>query len=187
MKAGARGYLLKSDARRDLISAIESLTVHKPYFTAKVSEELLKSHLSRFETDGIDTYKPRARRGPTGCRRTHEQERRWPSQHKPQDGGDTPRDRHAQAQSLIVRRSRALCDPEQDCGGVESCPGDLRAFRVIIRCLQGLANAFCARRTTGTPLPWRWQRSVGGTSRFAQGDTSANAHDYRILREPGIG
>jgi DNA-binding NarL/FixJ family response regulator len=43
LRAGARGYLLKSDARRHLIAAIEALAVHKPFFTAKVSEALLKS------------------------------------------------------------------------------------------------------------------------------------------------
>jgi DNA-binding NarL/FixJ family response regulator len=52
VKAGARGYLLKSDAGRDLISAIESLRVHKPYFTAKVSEALLRSHLSNSRRSG---------------------------------------------------------------------------------------------------------------------------------------
>jgi DNA-binding NarL/FixJ family response regulator len=52
VKAGARGYLLKSDAGRDLISAIESLRLHKPYFTAKVSETMLKSHLSNSKRMG---------------------------------------------------------------------------------------------------------------------------------------
>jgi DNA-binding NarL/FixJ family response regulator len=47
LKVGARGYLLKSDAKRHLIGAIESLAVHKPFFTAKVSETLLDSFLSR--------------------------------------------------------------------------------------------------------------------------------------------
>jgi DNA-binding NarL/FixJ family response regulator len=47
LKAGARGYLLKSDAKRHLISAIESLVAHKPFFTAKVSETLLESFLKR--------------------------------------------------------------------------------------------------------------------------------------------
>jgi DNA-binding NarL/FixJ family response regulator len=44
-KAEARGYLLKSDARRHLISAIESLASHRPFFTPQVSEALLKSFL----------------------------------------------------------------------------------------------------------------------------------------------
>ena len=43
LRAGARGYLVKTDAKRDLIKAIEALATHKPYFTGKVSEELLKS------------------------------------------------------------------------------------------------------------------------------------------------
>jgi len=46
MKVGARGYLLKSDARRDLIAAIESLAIHRPFLTASVSEKLLKSFLA---------------------------------------------------------------------------------------------------------------------------------------------
>jgi DNA-binding NarL/FixJ family response regulator len=45
LKAGARGYLLKSDANRDLVAAIEALEIHKPFFTAKVSEALLESFL----------------------------------------------------------------------------------------------------------------------------------------------
>jgi DNA-binding NarL/FixJ family response regulator len=47
LKAGARGYLLKSDASRCLIAAIESLETHKPFFTARVTEALLKSFLTR--------------------------------------------------------------------------------------------------------------------------------------------
>ena len=39
LQAGARGYLLKSDARHSLLGAIEALAAHKPFFTASVSEE----------------------------------------------------------------------------------------------------------------------------------------------------
>jgi DNA-binding NarL/FixJ family response regulator len=52
LKAGARGYLLKTDARRHLIGAIENLAAHKPFFTAKVSEALLDSFLSRGAREG---------------------------------------------------------------------------------------------------------------------------------------
>lgn len=45
LEAGARRFLLKSDARRFLISAVESLAAHKPFFTGKVSEALLESFL----------------------------------------------------------------------------------------------------------------------------------------------
>src|SRR3990172_1404607 len=47
LAAGARGFLLKSDASRFLLAAIESLAQHKPFFTAKVSEALLDSFLKR--------------------------------------------------------------------------------------------------------------------------------------------
>jgi DNA-binding NarL/FixJ family response regulator len=47
LKAGARGYLLKSDANRHLIAAIEALALHRPYFTPKVSDALLNSFTGR--------------------------------------------------------------------------------------------------------------------------------------------
>jgi DNA-binding NarL/FixJ family response regulator len=53
LNAGARGYLLKSDANRYLIGAIESLATHKPFFTAKVAEALLKSFLTRPNRPGL--------------------------------------------------------------------------------------------------------------------------------------
>jgi hypothetical protein len=47
LKAGARGYLLKSDAKHHLIRAIEALAVHKPFFTGNASEALLQSFRAR--------------------------------------------------------------------------------------------------------------------------------------------
>jgi DNA-binding NarL/FixJ family response regulator len=44
--AGAKGYLLKSDAARDLLSAVQSLIEGRPFFTAKVSQALLDNFLS---------------------------------------------------------------------------------------------------------------------------------------------
>jgi DNA-binding NarL/FixJ family response regulator len=41
LRAGARGYLLKSDAKHHLIDAIRSLEIHRPFFTSRVSEALL--------------------------------------------------------------------------------------------------------------------------------------------------
>jgi len=45
LDAGARAYLLKSDAKEHLISAIEALAVHKPFFSGQVSEKLLETYL----------------------------------------------------------------------------------------------------------------------------------------------
>ncbi|WP_046867924.1 response regulator [Microvirga massiliensis] len=47
LEAGARGFLLKSDAKRFLVAAVESLADHKPFFTSKVSEALLESFLAQ--------------------------------------------------------------------------------------------------------------------------------------------
>jgi DNA-binding NarL/FixJ family response regulator len=41
LAAGARGYMLKSDAGRDLVAAIEDLLRHKPHFTSSVAEMVL--------------------------------------------------------------------------------------------------------------------------------------------------
>ena len=41
LRAGAKGYVLKSDAKRDLLQAIDSLATSRPFFTSKVSETLL--------------------------------------------------------------------------------------------------------------------------------------------------
>ena len=45
LSAGARGYVLKSDAGRHLTSAVEALSHRRPFFTAKVSEALLDAFL----------------------------------------------------------------------------------------------------------------------------------------------
>jgi DNA-binding NarL/FixJ family response regulator len=47
LEVGARGFLLKSDARRFLIAAVESLAAHNPFFTGKVSEALLEAYLAK--------------------------------------------------------------------------------------------------------------------------------------------
>jgi DNA-binding NarL/FixJ family response regulator len=45
LASGARGYMLKSDAGRDLVTAIDSLTEGRPFFTPKISELLLSGYL----------------------------------------------------------------------------------------------------------------------------------------------
>jgi len=41
--AGARGYVLKSDASLYLVEAVKSLARHKPFFTPRISEAILNS------------------------------------------------------------------------------------------------------------------------------------------------
>jgi DNA-binding NarL/FixJ family response regulator len=47
LQAGARGYVLKSRAKHDLIEAIKSLASHKPFFSAEISVTLLEAFLSK--------------------------------------------------------------------------------------------------------------------------------------------
>jgi len=44
--AGARGYVLKTDAAADLTDAVKSLSRHKPFFTPRISEVILSSLVS---------------------------------------------------------------------------------------------------------------------------------------------
>jgi DNA-binding NarL/FixJ family response regulator len=46
LRAGARSYLLKSEMESQLLSAIDFLAVHKPYFVGKIAETLLNSFLA---------------------------------------------------------------------------------------------------------------------------------------------
>jgi len=47
LNAGARGFLLKSDAARDLVAAVEALRRGKIYFTPKVASMVLEGYLRR--------------------------------------------------------------------------------------------------------------------------------------------
>lgn len=46
LAAGVRGFILKSDAGRLLADAIESLLLHKPFFTGRVSQLILHGYLN---------------------------------------------------------------------------------------------------------------------------------------------
>jgi DNA-binding NarL/FixJ family response regulator len=46
LEAGARGYILKDDADRSLIAAVNSLRRHKPYLSSRVSEVFSNTVLS---------------------------------------------------------------------------------------------------------------------------------------------
>jgi DNA-binding NarL/FixJ family response regulator len=45
LDAGARGYILKTDAGRDLLAAVESLRRNKTFFTSRVSQMILDGFL----------------------------------------------------------------------------------------------------------------------------------------------
>jgi len=47
LRSGARGYVLKTDAKRDLLAAVEALASRKPFFTPQIPEPLLDSYAAR--------------------------------------------------------------------------------------------------------------------------------------------
>jgi DNA-binding NarL/FixJ family response regulator len=51
LNAGARGFLLKTDAARDLVAAVEALRRNKIYFTPKVAAMVLDGYLRPHEPD----------------------------------------------------------------------------------------------------------------------------------------
>lgn len=64
LAAGARGFLLKSDAGRDLVSAIEALQARRTFFTTKVAQLVLEGYLHpgpETELPGRSVLTPRER------------------------------------------------------------------------------------------------------------------------------
>ena len=60
LAAGARGYVLKSDAGKDLVTAVDALCHHRTFFSSKVSEMLLHSYLRRSDrAESVDTTRSR--------------------------------------------------------------------------------------------------------------------------------
>jgi DNA-binding NarL/FixJ family response regulator len=47
LDAGARGYVLKSDASRDLVTAVNAVRSNKTFFTAKVAQIVLDGYLDK--------------------------------------------------------------------------------------------------------------------------------------------
>ena len=52
LQAGARGYVLKSDASESLIAAVDSLGQHKPFLTTAIAEFVLDDHVRRGDASG---------------------------------------------------------------------------------------------------------------------------------------
>jgi DNA-binding NarL/FixJ family response regulator len=64
LQAGARGYILKSDADQSLIAAVDSLRQHKPFLTSTVTEFVLDGYIRRRDAhDDVprDAITPRER------------------------------------------------------------------------------------------------------------------------------
>ena len=64
LDAGARGYLLKSDASRDLVNAVEAIRRNKTYFTARVAQMVLDGYLDKSPRPTAETDVPTSRLTP---------------------------------------------------------------------------------------------------------------------------
>jgi DNA-binding NarL/FixJ family response regulator len=54
LEAGARGYVLKADTGRDLVSAVDALRQNKTFFTPKVARMVLDGYLGRPSKENED-------------------------------------------------------------------------------------------------------------------------------------
>jgi DNA-binding NarL/FixJ family response regulator len=62
LPAGARGFVLKSDAEKEILAAIEALSKHHPYFSWVVSESLLDHYVKhKGMPQSVDLLTPRER------------------------------------------------------------------------------------------------------------------------------
>ena len=59
LRAGAKGFVLKSDAKAELLAAIESLANHRPFFTSQISEALLGSFIKKQHSERSSILTPR--------------------------------------------------------------------------------------------------------------------------------
>ena len=113
LAAGARGYLLKSDANAALLAAVEALAAHKPYFTPNLSEALLEFLSGAPWATAIFSNTARARGSAARCRRALQQAGGQRPEYRYQDGGDTSRGCYEETQYVLNCLPGALCDPQQ--------------------------------------------------------------------------
>ncbi len=52
LECGARGYILKSDAARDLVTAVDALLCNKTFFTRRVEQVVLEGYLGKTPARG---------------------------------------------------------------------------------------------------------------------------------------
>ena len=117
LQAGARGYVLKSDADENLIAAVDSLRQHKPFLTSTVTGFVLDDYVRRGDGAQADVVAsrrdvPRARDHSTRRRRAEQQRGGVDARHQREDDRGPPREHHEKAASPLGQRSRALRDPQ---------------------------------------------------------------------------
>lgn len=56
--AGARGYILKADAGRNLITAVKALLANRTFFTPKVAQKVMHGYLDKGPKAGQEEFSP---------------------------------------------------------------------------------------------------------------------------------
>ena len=121
LAAGARGFLLKSDAGRDLVAAVEAVQHRRTFFTPKVAQMLLDGYLRPQESDTLDrgVLTPREREViQLVAEGKSYQGSCLSSQPQREDGRDSPHKSYAQARPAFGRGSYALCRAKRDRPGL---------------------------------------------------------------------
>src|SRR5271170_1095614 len=101
--AGAKSYILKSDAERDLVIAVEAVANHRSYFTTQVSEMVMDGFRRR------DTApSPQALKRSAASRRPQQQTGGNHTGNQHQDRRNASRQHNAQTGNPFSKRSSAL-------------------------------------------------------------------------------
>jgi DNA-binding NarL/FixJ family response regulator len=58
LEAGARGYLLKMDAEREIVAAVETILRRQPFFSSRISETVLEGFLRAARGGGGEASAP---------------------------------------------------------------------------------------------------------------------------------
>ena len=61
LRAGVRGFVLKSDTEKHLLAALDALAIHRPYFSGAISETLLGQFLESKTTEMASSLTHRER------------------------------------------------------------------------------------------------------------------------------
>ena len=152
LNAGARGYVLKSDAQQHLILRRPALAAHKPFFTDRASQVLLENFLTKKEPDQAGPDRPRADHRSVGRRGPQQQAEREITQYQHQNCRDAPRHHHAQARPGLLGGIGALRHPQQFGRGLDRAwqSGDtVRGFgeKTEFHMDAGLVCLACSGRT----------------------------------------
>ncbi len=129
LEAGARGYVLKSDAGQHLISAIQALADHRPFLAGGALEVLLKTFLVKVRAERSAPDRPGAKYRQVDCRRSQQPAGCRGPRSQRQDDRDPPGLGHAQARLQVLGGDRALRRPQQFDGSLRHV---LR--RPLVRC-----------------------------------------------------